>query len=59
LNESGQIDLKTALREGESVMELRSRVQELLVLKEEINYKERESGSSAGQYSRTMSQIGG
>jgi GTP 3',8-cyclase len=59
LNESGQIDLKTALRAGVSVMELRSRVQELLVLKEEINYKERESGSSAGQYSRTMSQIGG
>ncbi len=59
LNESGQIDLKTALRAGVSVVELRSRVQELLVLKEEINYKERESGSSAGQYSRTMSQIGG
>jgi hypothetical protein len=28
-------------------------------LKEEINYKERESGNSTGQYSRTMSQIGG
>jgi cyclic pyranopterin phosphate synthase len=59
LNETGQIDLKTALRAGVDVMELRSRVQELLVLKEEINYKERESGSSTGQYGRTMSQIGG
>ncbi len=59
LNEAGQIDLKTSLRAGVSVGELRSRVQELLVLKEEINFKERESGSSTGQYQRTMSQIGG
>jgi cyclic pyranopterin phosphate synthase len=59
LNETGQIDLKTALRAGVDVMELRARVQELLVLKEEINYKERESGSSTGLYGRTMSQIGG
>jgi GTP 3',8-cyclase len=59
LNETGQIDLKTALRAGVTASELRSLVQELLVLKEEINFKERESGSSTGQYRRTMSQIGG
>jgi GTP 3',8-cyclase len=59
LNEAGQIDLKTSLRAGVSVEELCARVQELLVQKEEINFQERESGSSTGQYSRTMSQIGG
>ncbi len=59
LNETGQIDLKTALRSGRSPAELRARVRELLALKPEINFKERDSGTAAGQYARTMSQIGG
>jgi GTP 3',8-cyclase len=59
LNEIGQLDLKTALREGVSTTELRSRVQDLLLLKPEINYKGRDSGTETGHYHRTMSQIGG
>ena len=59
LNETGQLDLKTALRNGVSTGELRSQVQDLLALKPEINYKGRESGSITGAYHRTMSQIGG
>jgi cyclic pyranopterin phosphate synthase len=58
LNESGQIDLKTALRSGQTVGELQQQVRELLNLKSEINFKERNSGT-IGTYSRTMSQIGG
>lgn len=58
LNESNQIDLKTALRSGVDLAQLRSRVGELLALKPEINYKARVSGVT-GAYSRTMSQIGG
>lgn len=58
LNEIGQIDLKTQLRSGVSTSELRQQVSELLGLKPEINYKQRESGTT-GKYSRTMSQIGG
>ena len=58
LNETGQLDLKTALRNGASTIELRSQVQTLLNLKPEINYKGRESGT-AEAYHRTMSQIGG
>lgn len=58
LNEIGQIDLKTQLRSGVSTRVLRNQVSELLGLKPEINYKQRESGT-AGKYSRTMSQIGG
>jgi cyclic pyranopterin phosphate synthase len=58
LNESGQIDLKTALRAGISTLELRDRVFQLLTLKPEINFKERNPGA-AGAYTRTMSQIGG
>ncbi|KAM3089962.1 GTP 3',8-cyclase MoaA [Phormidesmis sp. 146-35] len=58
LNETGQIDLRTALRSGVPTSTLREQVSELLMLKPEINYKQRESGSS-GTYSRTMSQIGG
>jgi cyclic pyranopterin phosphate synthase len=58
LNEIGQIDLRTQLRSGVSTRELRDQVGELLGLKPEINYKQRESGTT-GQYSRTMSQIGG
>lgn len=59
LNETGQLDLKTALRDGVSTGVLKDRVQELLELKPEINYKERQSGTMGADYSRTMSQIGG
>lgn len=58
LNETGQIDLKTALRTGIEMAELREKVQQLLFLKPEINFKQRDSGTT-GAYSRTMSQIGG
>lgn len=58
LNETGQIDLRTALRSGITPEELRDRVQNLLALKPEINYKGRDSGT-ADAYTRTMSQIGG
>ncbi|MBD2186444.1 GTP 3',8-cyclase MoaA [Planktothrix sp. FACHB-1355] len=58
LNESGQIDLKSALRAGVSTDELRDRVFQLLAIKPEINFKQRYSGTT-GAYSRTMSQIGG
>jgi GTP 3',8-cyclase len=59
LNETGQLDLKTSLRQGVSIIDLQAQVQELLVLKADINYKERESGSTTSSYNRTMSQIGG
>jgi cyclic pyranopterin phosphate synthase len=59
LNETGQLDLKTALRTGTSMAELRDRVHALLLLKPEINYKSRDSGTATIAYSRTMSQIGG
>jgi cyclic pyranopterin phosphate synthase len=59
LNETGQIDLKTALRQGISPAEIRERVRELMELKAEINFKLRDSGTSSGIYTRTMSQIGG
>ena len=60
LNETGQIDLKTALREGKSFAELRMMVRELLNLKAEINFKERDRGTGDQKsYFRTMSQIGG
>lgn len=59
LNETGQIDLKTLLREGVEVGELRDRVRALLEMKPEINYKGRDSGTMDQIYSRTMSQIGG
>ncbi|MBD1941132.1 GTP 3',8-cyclase MoaA [Coleofasciculus sp. FACHB-712] len=58
LNETGQIDLKTALRAGVNTAELRNQVQQLLLMKPEINYKQRDAGTT-GAYSRTMSQIGG
>jgi cyclic pyranopterin phosphate synthase len=59
LNETGQLDLKTAIRAGTPLPQLRQQVQDLLLLKPEINYKQRDSGTSAGIYGRTMSQIGG
>ena len=58
LNETGQIDLKTALRSGVDPAELRTKIEQLLLLKPEINFKDRDSGTD-GNYSRTMSQIGG
>ncbi|PSB00815.1 GTP 3',8-cyclase MoaA [Merismopedia glauca] len=58
LNETGQIDLKTLLRNGVEVGEIRKQVQQLLEMKPEINFKLRDSGTT-GSYRRTMSQIGG
>jgi GTP 3',8-cyclase len=58
LNELGQLNLKTDLRAGVPLSVIRQQVQELLGLKPEINFKQRESGTTGG-YSRTMSQIGG
>lgn len=59
LNESEQIDLKTALREGENLKIIQEKVNQLLAIKPEINFKERDSGAKMGIYQRTMSQIGG
>ena len=59
LNETGQIDLKSALRKGVDLVEIRAQVHQLLQIKSEINFKQRESGTTTGIYSRTMSQIGG
>ncbi|NER32687.1 MAG: GTP 3',8-cyclase MoaA [Oscillatoria sp. SIO1A7] len=59
LNETGQIDLKTALRNGVAPESLQEKVRSLLAIKPEINFKERDSGTLVGNYSRTMSQIGG
>lgn len=58
LNETGQIDLKTALRNGISTAQLRNQVQQVLAIKAEINFKQRDTGT-VGTYTRTMSQIGG
>ncbi|MEH2049890.1 GTP 3',8-cyclase MoaA [Nostoc sp.] len=58
LNETGQIDLKTALRSGVSTAQLQEQVRHLLGIKSEINFKGRDSGI-LGAYTRTMSQIGG
>lgn len=59
LNETGQIDLKSALRSGVDLVEIRAQVHQLLQIKPEINFQQRESGTTNGTYSRTMSQIGG
>ncbi|TVQ09353.1 MAG: GTP 3',8-cyclase MoaA [Leptolyngbya sp. DLM2.Bin27] len=58
LNETGQLDLKTSLRQGVSTAEIKHQVAALLADKPEINYKMRQSGTT-GNYQRTMSQIGG
>ncbi len=58
LNETGQIDLRSQLRSGVPLAELRQQVGELLAAKPEINYKMRDAGTT-GMYARTMSQIGG
>jgi cyclic pyranopterin phosphate synthase len=59
LNETGQLNLRDALRSGVPLPELRQQVQTLLQLKPEINFKERDMGNRFGTYQRTMSQIGG
>lgn len=59
LNETGQINLKTALSSGASQQEMQQQVQQLLSLKSEINFQQRDSGTANGIYTRTMSQIGG
>ncbi len=58
LNETGQIDLKSELRSQVPLTELCQQVADLLQIKPEINFKQRESGTE-GAYTRTMSQIGG
>ncbi|MEO0459117.1 MAG: cyclic pyranopterin phosphate synthase MoaA, partial [Cyanobacteria bacterium P01_A01_bin.114] len=58
LNETGQLNLRAALREGQPIEEIRAQVADLLALKPDINFKMRDSGTT-GAYSRTMSQIGG
>ncbi len=59
LNEDGQIDLKTLLRQGTTTQILREKIAQLLLIKPEINFKQRESGPGGSVYHRTMSQIGG
>ncbi|MCT7949004.1 GTP 3',8-cyclase MoaA [Ancylothrix sp. C2] len=59
LNEIGQLDLKTALRAGVPLAHLREKVKQLLEIKPEINFKQRSTGTGGGNYTRTMSQIGG
>ncbi len=59
LNETGQINLKTLLNQGVEFSKIREQVAQLLALKPEINYKQRDSGTQGETYSRTMSQIGG
>ncbi len=58
LNETGQLDLKTPLRQGGDLVQLRRQVGDLLAAKPDINFKMRDSGVT-GAYSRTMSQVGG
>ncbi|MEL6902489.1 MAG: GTP 3',8-cyclase MoaA [Cyanobacteria bacterium J06606_4] len=58
LNESGQINLRTSLRSGIPLADIRAQVAALVSEKPDINFKMRESGVT-GAYNRTMSQIGG
>ncbi|MBF2097798.1 MAG: GTP 3',8-cyclase MoaA [Gloeomargaritaceae cyanobacterium C42_A2020_066] len=59
LNETGQINLRQGLRDGQPLSHLKAQVAQLLALKPEISFKERERGTQGGVYRRTMSQIGG
>lgn len=59
LNEAGQLDLKTSLRNDVDPAQLREQVRKLLAIKPEINFKQRDTGNQTGIYNRTMSQIGG
>lgn len=47
------------MRKGITTEEIRKKVADLLLIKPEINFKERNSGTDSGIYKRTMSQIGG
>lgn len=58
LNETGQINLKSSLRAGISTTDIQTQVRQILDIKPEINFKQRDSGT-LGNYARTMSQIGG
>jgi GTP 3',8-cyclase len=58
LNEAGQLDLRSMLRSGMPLGEMRQQVAALVADKPEINFKMRDAGTTGG-YSRTMSQIGG
>ena len=58
LNETGQINLKSSLRAGISTTDIQTQVRQVLDIKPEINFKQRDSGT-LGNYARTMSQIGG
>lgn len=59
LNESGQVNLRHLLRSGVASDQIQKVVQDLLMIKPEITFKERNKGSLGSTYSRTMSQIGG
>jgi cyclic pyranopterin phosphate synthase len=59
LNETGQIDLKTTLRHSPNFHQMRQQVEQIIAMKPEINFKERDNGTVTGNYTRTMSQIGG
>ena len=59
LNEAGQLDLKTALRNDVSTFKIQEQVRKLLLIKPEINFKQGDTGTQTGTYHRTMSQIGG
>ncbi|MEL7331030.1 MAG: GTP 3',8-cyclase MoaA [Cyanobacteria bacterium J06560_2] len=62
LNETGQINLRQALRQQQPIETIRNQVSELLIAKDTIHFKERNPGATAdstASYSRTMSQIGG
>jgi len=57
LNETGQIDLKSALRSNQTLEQIQQQVREILEAKKDINFKLRDKGAQF--YTRTMSQIGG
>jgi len=57
LNETGQIDLKSALRSNQALEQIQQQVREILEAKKDINFKLRDKGAQF--YTRTMSQIGG
>jgi cyclic pyranopterin phosphate synthase len=59
LNETGQINLREALRSHQSLTAIQAQVATVLTQKPDITYKQRESGTTDGIYSRTMSRIGG
>ncbi len=58
LNESGQVHLRDALRQGSDAGALQGMVRDLIAAKAAINFQERDRGTTSS-YSRTMSQIGG